>query len=258
MSFDALAWASKQQPGKMAAKMVLLCLANYANEDGEAYPSTAAIAAFGDMNHKTATTALDRLEEIQLISDTGRRQGKSGQIKVYRLHLERGPEKVASLKRKPPVSSTQADLKREVEASRKRVTDTVKEPIKDTLPQRAAISSEKIGARGTRLPDGWCPGPLPGSVAQLVAQWPAKREERELDSFRDFWRSAARNATKLDWDRTWHNRIRDVHDRVLRTTSAATAPQEYSNPLVRAAMRFEAEHLARELHDHQFHAGKSG
>lgn len=257
MSFDALSWASKQQPGKMAAKMVLLCLANYANEDGEAYPSTAAIAAFGDMNHKTATTALDRLEAARLISDTGRRQGKSGQIKVYRLHLERGPETGDSQKRKPPGFSKEAPRKREFEAPRKRVTDTVNEPIRDTLPQRAALSSETRGARGTRLPDGWCPAPLPGSVAQLVARWPAGREERELDSFRDFWRSAARNATKLDWDRTWHNRIRDVHDRVIRSIAPAATSPKYGNPLVRAGMQFEAEHLSSANESQQFTTGYS-
>lgn len=149
MSFDALAWASKQQPGKMAAKMVLLCLANYANEDGEAYPSTAAIAEFGDMNHKTATSALDRLEELGLISDTGSRRGKSGQIKVYRLHLGasahdeswrpgsfKAPENTPPKKGgfpKPPKNSAKAPRKREVEASRKRVTDTVIEPVMDPV-----------------------------------------------------------------------------------------------------------------------------
>lgn len=131
MSFDALAWACRQKTGKLPSKMALLCLANYANELGEAYPSTAAIAAFGDMNHKTATAALDRLEELKLISDTGNRRGKSGQIKVYRLHLESLPKTEASLKRKPPVSSAQATQKREVEATQKRVTDTINEPVSD-------------------------------------------------------------------------------------------------------------------------------
>jgi len=88
VSFDALSWAAKQKPGNLAAKMVLLALANYANDAGEAYPSTAAIAEFGDMNHKTATVALDRLEVLGLISDTGRKSGRSGQIKVYRLNMD--------------------------------------------------------------------------------------------------------------------------------------------------------------------------
>ncbi|HET7154973.1 MAG TPA: helix-turn-helix domain-containing protein [Hyphomicrobiaceae bacterium] len=121
MSFDALSWAAKQRPGNLAAKMVLLALANYANEAGEAYPSTAAIAEFGDMNHKTATVALDRLEALGLIADTGDRRGKSGQIKVYCLNLQSIPKTEPSQNREPPVFSNKGP--------QKRVTDTIREPV---------------------------------------------------------------------------------------------------------------------------------
>lgn len=132
MSFDALSWAAKQRPGNLAAKMALLALANYANEAGHAYPSTAAIADFGDMNHKTATAALDRLEELNLISDSGKRAGRSGQIKVYQLHLESLPKQEASQNRKPPVLGNKD--------TQKRVTDTIKEPV---IPSEAKASSGK-------------------------------------------------------------------------------------------------------------------
>ncbi|WP_267433799.1 hypothetical protein [Sphingomonas sp. GM_Shp_1] len=67
-----------------------------------------------------------------------------------------------------------------------------------------------------RIPDDWQPRqPYPASVAELVAQWPPGREQRELDGFRDFWLSRGRDATKTDWDRTWWNRIRDQHDKIL-------------------------------------------
>jgi len=133
VSFDALSWAAKQKPGNLAAKMVLLALANYANEAGEAYPSTAAIAEFGDMNHKTATVALDRLEALGLIADTGRKSGRSGQIKVYRLNLQSIPKTEASQNREPPKFSGKDPQKRVVEDPQKRVTDTVNEPVKETI-----------------------------------------------------------------------------------------------------------------------------
>lgn len=87
MSFAAITWAANQDTGSMAAKMALLALANWADDEGLAFPSTAEIAAFGSMNHKTATAALDRLEGLGLIADTGDRCGRSRQIKVYALHL---------------------------------------------------------------------------------------------------------------------------------------------------------------------------
>ncbi|QHL90982.1 hypothetical protein GVO57_09325 [Sphingomonas changnyeongensis] len=139
MSFDALAWAAKQRPGKLASKMALLALANYADEQGCAYPSTAAIAAFGDMDHKTATAALDHLANLGLIADTGRRAGHTKQIKVYRLALERAPETEAYQKRKPPASA--------VKAPQKRGTDTVREPVISVPPERPAVPPA-LGLRG--------------------------------------------------------------------------------------------------------------
>ena len=92
MSFEALAWAAKQTPGNMAAKMVLLALANYANENGHSYPSAKAVALFGDMNIKTVPAALARLEASGLIFDTGFRKGSTHQIKVFKLAIESHPK----------------------------------------------------------------------------------------------------------------------------------------------------------------------
>lgn len=155
MSFDALAWAAKQKPGNLAAKMVLLALANYAGETGLAFPSTAAIADFGDMNHKTATAALDRLEALGLIVDTGKKAGRSGQIKVYRLNLESLPKTEASQKRKPPVFSAKDP--------QKRVTDTVREPV----------SSEAKASSDVRASD---------DCQQVVEAWNAMAKNAGLSS----------------------------------------------------------------------------
>lgn len=139
MSFAALAWAAKQQPGNLAAKMVLLALANVADEHGCAYPSTAAIAEFGSMDHKTATAALDRLAAAGLIVDTGEREGRTKQIKVFRLALERVPEAEGYRKRKASVSS--------VKAPQKRCTDTVRDtiPVQTTSSQEGRTSDQQVG-----------------------------------------------------------------------------------------------------------------
>lgn len=120
MSFAALAWAAKQRTGGLATKAALMALANYADEHGRSYPSTAAIADFGEMDHKTATAALDRLVAAGLIADTGDRMGRTKQVRVYALALERSPQTEGFQKRKPSVFSG--------EAPQKRGTDTVKEP----------------------------------------------------------------------------------------------------------------------------------
>lgn len=233
MSFDALSWAAKQRPGNLAAKMVLLALANWAGEDGCAFPSTAALADFGDMDHKTATTALDRLITLGLISDTGSRAGRTKQIKVYQLNLESLPKTEASQKRKPPVFSGKDP--------QKRGTDTVR----DTISEAKASS---VCVRGTRIPDDWVPTyPYPPSILALVELWPPGREVREIEGFRDYWATRTRDAKKSDWDRTFHNRIRDQHDRIIRESSYAKRPandrqNELLNPMVRAAAAREARY----------------
>jgi hypothetical protein len=74
-----------------------------------------------------------------------------------------------------------------------------------------------------RMPAQWQPGPLPANVAELVAQWPPGAEQIQLDEFREYWIDATSNALKLDWQRTWINRIRSQHQRVM------TAAQSHSN-----------------------------
>lgn len=199
MSFDALAWAAKQKPGNLAAKMVLLALANYADENGCAYPSTAAIAEFGDMNHKTATTALDRLEAASMIADTGRRAGKSGQIKVYQLSLKSIPKQEASQIGEPPVFSAKA--------TQKRVTDTVREPV--TSEAKASSGKRASKSEYHRLPADWVPSPaLPPRTAEKVAQWPPGKIHDELAALHR-WALNAKDENgkgrKKDWQTAWVN-----------------------------------------------------
>lgn len=86
-------------------------------------------------------------------------------------------------------------------------------PFKEIKPNPVC----ETRTRGTRIPDGWTPTKaLPPNVKALVDQWPPGRLEREQDGFRDYWSSRTRNATMTDWDKGWHNRIRDQHDKVMR------------------------------------------
>ena len=85
-------------------------------------------------------------------------------------------------------------------------------------------------ARASRIPVDWKPGPLPPSVAALVVLWPPGRLERELDGFRDYWTARSKDAARLDWDKTWHNRIRDQHDRVMREVQNGQRGQNFRSP----------------------------
>jgi len=89
MSWQALAWASKQRPGRASDKLILIALADRHNEDSNiAYPSIAWLCEFSDLNRKTVIASLQRLEAAGLIADSGQRVGKSKQIKAYSLAIE--------------------------------------------------------------------------------------------------------------------------------------------------------------------------
>lgn len=85
--------------------------------------------------------------------------------------------------------------------------------------------------RATRLAVDWKPDPLPPNVQELVSQWPSGREVRELDGFRDYWAKVrTKDAARTDWNATWHNRIRDQHDRIMRENRNGHVGQSHNQP----------------------------
>jgi hypothetical protein len=111
--------------------------------------------------------------------------------------------RVQKYRAKGNVSETPPDTETE--------TDTEDVVAKATTSPRA-----KRAAAGTRIDPNWIPSDLPPNVADLAAQWPPGRVQRELDGFRDYWKARTRDAARSDWNAVWHNRIRDQHDRIIR------------------------------------------
>ena len=77
MSIQAVAWAISQRVGSPTGKVLLICLANYANERGECWPSQRTIAHEAELSRRTAITWLYRLEKDGFINRK-RRQSKDG------------------------------------------------------------------------------------------------------------------------------------------------------------------------------------
>lgn len=86
MNAAAVKWAFSQRVAKAGDRLVLLALAYHATlQAGDAWPSVAAISQLSGLNRKQVIPALDRLERAGLIVDSGQRQGRTRQVKVYRL-----------------------------------------------------------------------------------------------------------------------------------------------------------------------------
>lgn len=85
MSLDASRWAWQQQVGKSSAKLVLLSLADLADEQNLSWPSIKHLELDTELNRKTIIDSLAHLERNGFLMDTGDRKGRTGQVKVYQL-----------------------------------------------------------------------------------------------------------------------------------------------------------------------------
>lgn len=99
MSLDATVWAWKKKftqvkggPSPALKKLVLLSMADRADEQHCCYPSSARLAEDCQINKKTLFKILDELISDGVIFDTGERKGRTKQVIVYRLIGVQGRE----------------------------------------------------------------------------------------------------------------------------------------------------------------------
>lgn len=138
MSIPALNWARSVITGSASRKAVLYCLANYANEAGEAYPSVDRIVSETELNRKTVLDAMRELAEQGILEDTGRRVGQTNGIRVWRLKLdsEAVPKAERYQKRNGTENGSEAVPFLDRKRSQKRDTEpkgTYIDPVRDNL-----------------------------------------------------------------------------------------------------------------------------
>lgn len=92
MSIQAVAWAIEQKTGSPAGKVVLICLANYADENGECWPSQATIAKETELSERSVREWLQKLEDAGIISRE-HRQRQDGSRKSDLIRLNTHPAK---------------------------------------------------------------------------------------------------------------------------------------------------------------------
>lgn len=98
--------------------------------------------------------------------------------------------------------------------------------------EEANASSKK--KRATRLPDDWQPD---FEIAAKCGLTP-KQAGLEALKFRNYWLSkSGKDATKLDWQRTWHNWCLTAAERLPRTNSQAQGPPQSVGELARLKLR---------------------
>ena len=221
MSVAALTWAFGLNLKPATAKFVLVALADNADDEGRAFPSVESLISKTSLDRKTVIRALDELEQMEVLTDTGSRVGRTKQVKVYRLTWKRpesGSVRTAS-QRVPdsehnPVNGTVPEIppKGPVFPSKGPVFPSKESQKRDTEP--SGNPQEPSGNRGRSrkaLPTPLRGSRLPSDFAltserRQVAEAEALDADRVFASFCDYWRSATgAKARKCDWDATWRN-----------------------------------------------------
>jgi hypothetical protein len=95
MSWQATAWAVRQKTGSAARKVLLLVLANYADENGVCWPSQETLMAETELSADTIQRQTKALKAAGLV-DTVRRRRKDGTWPSlrYQLNLSGGPSSI--------------------------------------------------------------------------------------------------------------------------------------------------------------------
>lgn len=84
MSFQAMAWALKQ-PAKTSEKFLLIVIANYADEHGQAWPSVERLCKDTGMSRATVQRSLRKLEKNGYVTREKRVRGQLQTSNLYRL-----------------------------------------------------------------------------------------------------------------------------------------------------------------------------
>lgn len=129
------------------------------------------------------------------------------------------PHSWAKFQYKSDVSTERVQKHREKRNVTVTPPETETETETDSVVAKATPLARKARTSNApyRMPADWVPAPLPPDVAELVADWPPGRMEREAKNTRDYWLGT--KARRPGWELTFHNRIRDIHDRVIRENS---------------------------------------
>jgi hypothetical protein len=180
-------------------------------------------ATFEDsINRAKAQIALDEIEE----SKTLRRERNA---RYY------------DLRRSKRLEPSNGVLSASNSASRARVLCGAEEV--DINPRMTTSSTPKGAGRGSRLPEDWSPSEAHKAEAVRLGL-SAEDLAKIAEEFRNFWLSeAGQRARKIDWDRTFLNRLRDQAPRYLKKREVNSNGYQSNGAKLRAAFEKLDERL---------------
>lgn len=200
-------------------KIVLLALADCANDEGHCWPSMATLARKCSKGERTVQGVIKQLVDDGHLT----RREVLGKGCNYTVHprRDRTPAETA-----PPqgTSKTPAET---APHPRSGCGQTVKEPSKNRqpTPRKAQEGGKTIIPVDWKLPPA---SELPPQARLCAEQWTGASYLTHGEAFHSYWRSCRR--MMADWTATWANRVVALHSQVMRDQKFGNAPKEMVKP----------------------------
>jgi hypothetical protein len=201
-------------------KMVLLALADAANDDGVTWLPINGRAGKQGLMQKTSLSerciqqCISRLAAAEHLT----RDERPGRGVLYTVH----PQNALPLDTPARGAGRSRCGAQDV---RKTPAPRAPKPSGNHSPGEANASPPPgAGKRASRIPEDWSPpaiDSLPPQAKAMAQQWPDGAYEAEAEAHLNFWLSeGGARARKVDWTRAWCNRIVQISAAVLRAAKA--------------------------------------
>lgn len=163
MSIQAVSWAMSQRVGSPTGKILLICLADYANEQGECWPSQKTIADNTELSERATRDWLKKLEAKGFISRSRRHRtngSRTSDLFVLNLFLAPKSDKNNQTAESAVRSDLAANGSKPTGSSRR----TYRQEMPGIEPSLKPLEEPSSGAR-TPETDGF---------EKLWEEWPSK------------------------------------------------------------------------------------
>lgn len=201
-------WMIRDESVSLYAVTVYGALASHSGPGG-IHPSQATLAREARCSERKVRDALSELESLGVVTRVRRKNSKGRAPSGYALHpngqlrADEEPEEVAA----PGAGTSEVPApETEVPAHDAGGSGTSAQvtPLIEEEPSKKNPVEEGPRKRGTRIPDQFI-------VSSSMRAWagehtPLVNVNRSTTLFVNYWRAkTGRDATKLDWERTWQN-----------------------------------------------------
>lgn len=155
MSMRLMVQAMNCEVGNPARKLVLLKLADNANDDGICFPSYQYIADKCEMSKRSAISHIDDLIKMGFVTKKARKNKDGSSANLYLLHLEQGSEKSALGGENISLGSENFALggSENISPRTSHSLEPVNEPKKTTQKSESEMLLEQFGITGQLAKD---------------------------------------------------------------------------------------------------------